>query len=785
MDNADTLTSTPVERPLRILILLNLEWNPRLGAVRVYLELAKQWRAAGHKVEHFSLSEAFPRAFGSRIGFVIRQLLFRYKATAFIKQNARRFDVIDALIGSVPASKNQLGFAGLLVARSVGFYRLYDRFEVRANQRWPRRGRGKFVGRIFYSIARRLLLRASDRAVRYADLINVPNESEAVCIRREFGSGYQIVVQPYGLTDEQREAFQKAAAPLSLRLAQKKICFIGMWAARKGSRDWAQIMARVREQIPEAKFCFLGTMVDSGVVSNELGSVARTDVEFVSEYAPSELPKLLSDCTVAAFPSYIEGFGLAVLEQLAAGIPTVAYDIPGPADVLGSRAPELLMPLGRVELLARALCRVLQLDPAAYQTLSEKCIEIAVDFDWAKTADRTIRLYRERLEYLAQRPILFVQPFSLGAAGGGSRILRALLNNSSRRWHSVCCSPKRPGPWPDETHLPSRPFWGKIETSRFAMFPKKTVPIFASGFRRRLKKFCESINACAIHAIPHSGIDFAHAQAVARQLSLPFFISVHDDLAYTAVAEVAPAVREPAMARAWLESTARFVISEALGLEYSRRYGPRTFETVTDGITDLKPRPRKPEPGFLRIYFMGLFHLAYERNLRALLDGISLFQQSCSAPSVRLRCRCEYIRPHVFKNGEPVEVLPFSTEEQIDCDLEEADLLYLPMPFGAEHENFARFSISTKMVTYVGSGVPILYHGPTTSAAYDLLDRHRAAIFVTSLDANKIARVLKQIAEGGAEEIAANALELARHQFMLADQTKRFWSTIIKLVDAT
>lgn len=785
MDNSDTLTSTTSDRPLRILILLNLEWNPRLGAVRVYLELAQQWRATGHSVEHFSLSEAFPHAFGSRVGFVIRQLLFRYKAAAFIKKNSARFDVIDALIGSVPMSKNQLGFTGLLVARSVGFYRLYDRFERRANQRWPRAGRGKFLGRIFYSAARRLLLRASDRAVRHADLINVPNESEAACIRREFGSGYQIVVQPYGLTDEQREAFKEAAAPLAVRLAQKKICFIGMWAARKGSRDWAQIVMMLRKEIPDARFYFLGTMVDSRVVSDELGPAAQTGVDFVSEYAPSELPKLLSDCAVAAFPSYIEGFGLAVLEQLAAGIPTVSYDIPGPADVLAPRAPELLAPVGDVESIARALCRVLKLGPAAYQKLSEKCVEIAADFDWAKTAGHTIRLYRERLEYLTQRPILFVQPFSLGAAGGGSRILRALLNDSPLRWHSVCCSPKRPRPWPNETHIPSRPFWGKIETSRLAMFPKKTISIFAPRFRRRLKEFCESVNAGAIHAIPHSGIDFAHAQTVARELSLPFFISVHDDLAYTAIAEVAPAVREPAMARAWLESTARFVISESLGLEYSHRYGPRRFEIVTDGITELKPRPRNSKPGSLRIYFMGLFHLAYERNLRALLDGISLFRQSHSASNVALRCRCEYIRPHVFKNGDPVEVLPFSTEAQIDCDLEEADLLYLPMPFGAEHENFARFSISTKMVTYVGSGVPILYHGPTTSAAFDLLNRHQAAIFVTNLDAKEIARSLPMVAQGGAEEIAANALELARHQFMLADQTKRFWSTITKLADAT
>ena len=41
----------------------------------------------------------------------------------------------------------------------------------------------------------------------------------------------------------------------------------------------------------------------------------------MARYQPDALPQLLSDCTVAAFPSYVEGFGLAVVEQLAAGIP--------------------------------------------------------------------------------------------------------------------------------------------------------------------------------------------------------------------------------------------------------------------------------------------------------------------------------------------------------------------------------------------------------------------------------------------------------------------------------
>src|ERR1700730_6536799 len=166
----------PHDNPLRILVMVSLPWDPRLGAVRLYMELAEQWRASGHAVEKYSLSDAFPDASSSPAKFTIRQLLFAYKAAALVRKNSARFDVVDALIGVLPFSKRKLGFHGLLVARSVGLYRLYEQFDQSVEKRWPGRPKGKFVGRIFYALTRRRFLHTSDKAIRHADLINLPNE---------------------------------------------------------------------------------------------------------------------------------------------------------------------------------------------------------------------------------------------------------------------------------------------------------------------------------------------------------------------------------------------------------------------------------------------------------------------------------------------------------------------------------------------------------------------------------------------------------------------------------
>jgi hypothetical protein len=212
-------------------------------------------------------------------------------------------------------------------------------------------------------------------------------------------------------------------------------------------------------------------------------------------------------------------------------------------------------------------------------------------------AEATLHQHRNALETEPTGRILFVQPFSLGSPSGGARILRALLEHAPFAWRSVCTSPRKPKALPTETHLPSRPFLGRIECSRFAKGANVIAPLFAPIFHRRFKQLCGKLRASAIHAVPHAILDFAQVQAVARELALPFLISVHDDLAYTAAGTTRPQQREAAMRNAWREASARFVISEALGREYCERYGARDYHVVTDGLSALtQPRAGASTP---------------------------------------------------------------------------------------------------------------------------------------------------------------------------------------------
>jgi glycosyltransferase involved in cell wall biosynthesis len=386
-----------MEKPLRILAVVNVPWDPRLGAARVWIELTDEWRKAGHHVEKFCLTDAYPEPASSGWHAALRLLGFPQRAANFIRENAARFDVIDALIGTLPFSKESLGFRGLLVARSVGLYRLYEKFERMAAQRWTPPSKGKLLSRPFYWFFYRRGRASSDASLRYCDLLNLPNSDELACVRNDLKSDKPAIVQPYGLWPQRARAQAEVAAPPETRAQKKKIVFIGMWSQRKGARDWGAIIREVRARVPTAKFLLLGTMIANDSVWRDLEMAPADFIEIVPQFDPDELPRFLSDCAVGAFPSYVEGFGMAVVEQLAAGLPTVAYDAPGPRDILRGDLAHLLVPPGDIQRFAEVLSGLLTSNFERYQQLSRQSLETAAKFSWPEIARDTAAEYRKHL----------------------------------------------------------------------------------------------------------------------------------------------------------------------------------------------------------------------------------------------------------------------------------------------------------------------------------------------------------------------------------------------------
>jgi glycosyltransferase involved in cell wall biosynthesis len=393
--------TTSAERPLRILSIVNLPWDGRLGATRAWIELMRAWEKAGHIVEKFCLTDAFPKGPRSRAGSAFQQLFFRVKAAAYVRRNCKQFDVIDCLIGTLPYRKQYLGFTGLFVARSVGLFRTYDRFLRNSRILWPNQPKGRWYGSLVHGFLEHRSRMDSEATLRVCDLISVPNKDERLELTQDESLRVPIMVEPYGLADDFRKALSEAAATAPERLANQTICFIGMWSLRKGSRDWAKIISTIRRQYPGTKFLLLGTMVPDEVVLADVET--REGISCQRNFSERELPSVLSRCTLALFPSYIEGFGLAILEQLAAGLPTVAYDVSGPGQILAPLRDQLLVPAGDIAALGSRACAILRSTVAEYESLSRECLALAANYRWEEIAARTIEHYRVHLNSLGKR----------------------------------------------------------------------------------------------------------------------------------------------------------------------------------------------------------------------------------------------------------------------------------------------------------------------------------------------------------------------------------------------
>jgi hypothetical protein len=376
--------------------------------------------------------------------------------------------------------------------------------------------------------------------------------------------------------------------------------------------------------------------------------------------------------------------------------------------------------------------------------------------------------------------IVFLQPFALSSPGGGSRVLRSLLKDAPVPWTSICTSPQIPPPpeFGEEIHLRTRPSFGRLERTRFAWIPEKFAPLFARRFERRLEAACRQVGATALHSIPH-GLDFVHGYNVARRLGLKFFFTVHDDLLISVGKHAAGKPAMEALPEIWRDADECFVICEQMGREYCGRYGARNYQVVTDGIERLSP-PRPRLPGKLRVFFMGLFHIKYEANLKSLLQALEIVRSENPEFEISATFHCGMIRQSVIAGFNGIRVTPFGSEGSWEVEIQSAELAYLPLPFEEEHACFSRFSFSTKMVSYLGSGVPILYHGPREAAAYEDLSASEAAFFSHSLDPESVAAVLRQVIAGpaAATDRVERGIELAKRRFMIKEQRNRFWGAI-------
>lgn len=135
----------------------------------------------------------------------------------------------------------------------------------------------------------------------------------------------------------------------------------------------------------------------SAVADRELAALLRTpaaraQVVCLPHVAPEVLGALYAAARIVLHPSYYEGFGLPLLEAMAAGAPVVTSSVSSMPEVVGPAA--LLVSPGDADAIARAL-RALDADEALRARLIAEGRRRVKEFSRERFARETLDVYRE------------------------------------------------------------------------------------------------------------------------------------------------------------------------------------------------------------------------------------------------------------------------------------------------------------------------------------------------------------------------------------------------------
>jgi len=171
--------------------------------------------------------------------------------------------------------------------------------------------------------------------------------------------------------------------------------FVGRIAKEKGVFDLLEMWKEIVKVRKDAKLLLVGSGLELSLVKEKIiASGLEGNVFLRGSCGDKELYDLLASGKIFVFPSLFEGWGIAVAEALACGLPVVAYDIPALREVFGDCKSVFLVPVKNFENMTSTILDILDAGEEELRELGGYSRTYSRQFSWENVAQKDLEMLK-------------------------------------------------------------------------------------------------------------------------------------------------------------------------------------------------------------------------------------------------------------------------------------------------------------------------------------------------------------------------------------------------------
>ena len=249
---------------------------------------------------------------------------------------------------------------------------------------------------------------AQEAAIQVADRLIALTHSERDLLETYYpASSARVRVAGNGIDDSE---LARAAAARQVRDDALMVLYSGRLVERKGIRELLSAVPAVLTRSPATRFIFAGgppPLTGEQVAGQWLGPEHipfRRNLTFTGWLRPGELAEWYAAADILVVPSRYEPFGMVILEGMLYGLPVVAADVGGPAEILEHERTGMLVPPRDVDAIAQTVLRLVE-DPQLRSRIGKSAASaVRQRWAWPALVSAMREIYLELVSPLAAAP---------------------------------------------------------------------------------------------------------------------------------------------------------------------------------------------------------------------------------------------------------------------------------------------------------------------------------------------------------------------------------------------